>query len=303
MSTDPAGLPPTDAPAVGADATGVDTPASPEAKPPRAGRALGPATAVALGLLALLGISLLISPLAFTALLVVAVVIGLLEVHKALEAGDYSIPLPIILMIGVLLPAAAYVDGTEALVAAFVLGAPIVLLWRLVEGGPHAARDSLASVLVIAWIPLLAGFLVLLSTPEDGPARVLTAVLVTAASDTGGYLVGVLIGRHPMAPKVSPKKSWEGFAGSIVACLIVGVLCVSLLLGGDWKVGLLLGGLAVITATVGDLGESLIKRDLTIKDMSQLLPGHGGLLDRVDSLLVTAPVVWIVLTALVPVTT
>lgn len=274
-----------------------------ELAPPRAGRPLGVATAVALALLAMLGISLLIAPVVFTGLLIVAVIIGLLEVRKVLVAAGYSIPLPILLMIGVLLPAAAYADGPEALVAAFVLGAPVVLLWRLVEGGPHAARDALASVLVVAWIPLLAGFLVLLALPDDGPARVLTAVLVTAASDTGGYLVGVLIGRHPMAPKVSPKKSWEGFAGSVVACLIVGVLCVALLLGGDWQVGLLLGAVAVVTATVGDLGESLIKRDLQIKDMSQLLPGHGGLLDRVDSLLVTAPVVWIVLTALVPVTT
>jgi len=271
--------------------------------PPRAGRPLGVATAVALALLAMLGISLLIDPVVFTGLLIVAVIIGLLEVRKVLVAAGYSIPLPILLMIGVLLPAAAYADGPEALVAAFVLGAPVMLLWRLVEAGPHAARDALASVLIIAWIPLLAGFLVLLSLPEDGPARVLTAVLVTAASDTGGYLVGVLIGRHPMAPKVSPKKSWEGFAGSVISCLIVAVLCVALLLGGDWQVGLLLGALAVVTATVGDLGESLIKRDLQIKDMSQLLPGHGGLLDRVDSLLVTAPVVWIVLTAWVTVTT
>jgi phosphatidate cytidylyltransferase len=269
---------------------------------PRAGRPLGVATAVALLLLGLLGVSLLLAPVFFTGLLIVAVLIGLGEVRKALHDAGYELPLPLLLMLGALIPAAAFADGPEALVAAFVLGAPVVLLWRLVEGGPHAARDALASVLVIAWIPLLAGFLVLLAAPSDGPARVLTAVLVTAASDTGGYLVGVLIGRHPMAPTVSPKKSWEGFAGSVAASLLVGVLCVSLLLGGDWQVGLLLGALAVVTATVGDLGESLIKRDLGIKDMSQLLPGHGGLLDRVDALLVTAPVVWIVLTALVPVT-
>jgi phosphatidate cytidylyltransferase len=144
---------------------------------------------------------------------------------------------------------------------------------------------------------------VLLSAQADGAARVLTLVLLTTASDTGGYLVGVLIGRHPMAPTVSPKKSWEGFAGSVVACLIVGVLCSTLLLQSSFVVGLVLGAVAVVTATVGDLGESLVKRDLAIKDMSQLLPGHGGLLDRVDSLLVTAPVVWIVLTLLVPVLT
>jgi len=126
----------------------------------------------------------------------------------------------------------------------------------------------------------------------------LTAVLVTAASDTGGYMVGVFIGRHPMAPLVSPKKSWEGFGGSLVVSLIFAIACVVFLLDGPWWVGVVLGILATLSATVGDLGESLVKRDLQIKDMSQILPGHGGLLDRVDSLLVTVPMVWLVLAAL-----
>ena len=141
----------------------------------------------------------------------------------------------------------------------------------------------------------------LLLQPDDGQWRVLTCILVVAASDTGGYVAGVLAGRHPMAPTVSPKKSWEGFVGSVVACLVVGVLAVVLTLDGDWRAGAVLGAAAVVTATLGDLGESMIKRDLGRKDMSTLLPGHGGIMDRLDSLLPTVPVAWLILTALVPV--
>lgn len=270
--------------------------------PGKAGRPLVAATLVAIGLLALLGASLLLSKQVFVALLAVGVVIGLLEISHAVSAKGIRLPLPPLILLGVGLPAAAYASGPQSLVALFALAIPVLVVWRLAEGGAHAGRDAFVAVMVAAWIPLLASFLALLAIPEDGAARVLTAVLVTAASDTGGYAVGVLFGRHPMAPKVSPKKSWEGFAGSVVACLLVGVLCVTLLLGGQWWVGLLIGALGVVTATVGDLAESLVKRDLGAKDMSNLLPGHGGLLDRVDSLLLTAPMVWVVLTALVPVT-
>jgi phosphatidate cytidylyltransferase len=126
--------------------------------------------------------------------------------------------------------------------------------------------------------------------------------VVVAASDTGGYVAGVIAGRHPMAPTVSPKKSWEGVAGSVLGCVVVGVLAVVVALDGDWAAGALLGVAAAIAATLGDLGESMIKRDLGLKDMSTLLPGHGGIMDRLDSLLPTAPVAWLILTALVPVT-
>ena len=120
-------------------------------------------------------------------------------------------------------------------------------------------------------------------------------MLVTFASDIGGYVVGSVFGKHPMAPSISPKKSWEGFAGSAVGCVVTGTLCVVLLLDGEWWVGLVLGAVAVVAASLGDLAESLIKRDLGIKDMSNILPGHGGVMDRLDSLLATVSVVWLVL--------
>lgn len=272
-------------------------------KPGRAGRPLVAATAVAIGLLALLGASLLLSKSLFVAVLSAGVVIGTLEVSHAMSIKGIRLPLPPLILLAIGLPSAAYAAGGQSLVALFALAVPVLVVWRLAEGGLNAGRDSFVAVMVAAWIPLLASFLALLAVPADGAARVLTAVLVTAASDTGGYAVGVLFGKHPMAPTVSPKKSWEGFAGSVVSCLLVGVLCVTLLLGGPWWVGLIVGALGVLTATVGDLAESLVKRDLAVKDMSNLLPGHGGLLDRVDSLLLTAPVVWVVLSAWVPVAT
>ena len=120
-------------------------------------------------------------------------------------------------------------------------------------------------------------------------------ILVTIASDIGGYVAGVLFGRHPMAPVISPKKSWEGLVGSVVSCVVAGWLLVVYLLDGAWWVGVVLGLIAAVMATLGDLCESVMKRDLGVKDMSQVIPGHGGLMDRLDSLLATIAPIWLLL--------
>lgn len=125
-------------------------------------------------------------------------------------------------------------------------------------------------------------------------------MICVVASDIGGYTAGVLAGAHPMAPSISPKKSWEGFAGSMAAGLVAGGLSVALLLQGRWWLGVLFGAVLVATATAGDLIESTVKRDLGIKDMGHLLPGHGGLMDRLDSLLPSAVVSWLLLSLFVP---
>jgi len=135
--------------------------------------------------------------------------------------------------------------------------------------------------------------------PDDGAGRILTFMIMVVCSDTGGYIAGVLFGKHPMAPTISPKKSWEGFAGSLLTCVAVGVGLVVWMLDGDWWVGVALGLIAVVMATLGDLCESVMKRDLGIKDMSQVIPGHGGLMDRLDSLLATIAPIWLVLYYLV----
>ena len=154
------------------------------------------------------------------------------------------------------------------------------------------------------YLPFLASFVAAMLSPADGPRRVLTFIILTICSDIGGYFAGITLGRggrHPMAPVISPKKTWEGFAGSAAACLAAGALCVTLLLHGHPWQGLLTGAAAVLAATLGDLVESMIKRDLDIKDMGTLLPGHGGVLERLDSLLVVAPVMWLLLFLFIPV--
>jgi phosphatidate cytidylyltransferase len=189
----------------------------------------------------------------------------------------------------------AWYGGAPPLATGLAVTALAVMLWRLRSGVDGFVRDATAGVFTAVYLPFLAGFVVLLLRAEDGVWRVLTFILVTIASDIGGYAAGVLFGRHPMSPVISPKKSWEGFAGSAVCCMVVGWATVTYLLDGSWSVGVVLGAVAVVSATLGDLCESVIKRDLGVKDMSHIVPGHGGLMDRLDSLLATVAPTWLLL--------
>jgi phosphatidate cytidylyltransferase len=208
------------------------------------------------------------------------------------------VPLMIVGSVGLLI--GAFYGGSRVMVIVFGGTVLLTTVWRMSRGQDGFVRDVSATVFCLVYVAFLAGFVPLLLRPGDGARQVLTFIIVTISSDIGGYAVGVLIGKHPLAPRISPKKSWEGFAGSAVSCVIAGVLCVTLLLHGAWWVGTVLGLLAVVAATLGDLCESLVKRDLGIKDMGNLLPGHGGIMDRLDSLLFTVPVVWLVLTFILP---
>lgn len=131
--------------------------------------------------------------------------------------------------------------------------------------------------------------------PDDGSARIATLLVCVVLSDTGAYATGVLFGKHKMAPKISPSKTWEGFAGALVWTMIGATVCAHFVLHIAWWVGIPLGILVAIAATVGDLTESLIKRDVGVKDMSNWLPGHGGIMDRLDSMLMALPVGWFIL--------
>jgi phosphatidate cytidylyltransferase len=139
--------------------------------------------------------------------------------------------------------------------------------------------------------------------PHDGGKRVIIFVVLTVCSDVGGYFAGItlspLTGGHKLVPAISPKKTWEGLAGSAVLSIVAGAIMLPTLLHGHWWQGLIVGAAATAAAVFGDLAESMIKRDLGIKDMGSLLPGHGGILDRLDSLLACAPVVWLLLAAFV----
>lgn len=267
--------------------------------PSRAGRNLPAAIAVGAALGAAIIGSLYWQKWLFIVLVVAVILVAVDEVGKALKVGGASVAEVPVLAGSVAMLVGAYLGGPLALLTAMGLTILATVFWRMPGGAQGFVRDSSASVFLIGYVPLLAGFAVLLVRPENGPERVITFFLVVVASDVGGYAAGVLFGKHPMAPTISPKKSWEGFAGSTIGCVIAGTLSVVLLLDGDWWVGVLIGLIAVGTATLGDLGESMIKRDLGIKDMSNLLPGHGGIMDRLDSLLATAPVVWLILHLLV----
>ncbi|HEY3562900.1 MAG TPA: phosphatidate cytidylyltransferase [Kribbella sp.] len=279
---------------------GVEPAPAPSPSPSRAGRNLPAAIAVGVGLGALILGSLYWQKVLFVVLVLVVVVVAVDEMMKALRTGGAEIPkIPLFAGTAAML-LAAYFGGPMALLVALGLTVLGTIFWRMPGGSVGFVRDVSAGVFLIGYVPLLAGFAILLVQPDaDGPGRVLTFFLVTVASDVGGYAAGVLFGKHPMAPAISPKKSWEGFTGSALACIGAGIGSVVLLLDGHWWVGAIVGAVAVLTATVGDLGESMIKRDLGIKDMSNLLPGHGGVMDRLDSLLATAPIVWLLLHLLV----
>ncbi|WP_407318304.1 phosphatidate cytidylyltransferase [Isoptericola halotolerans] len=268
--------------------------------PSRAGRNLPAAVAVGVGLLVALGASLWFRPEPFVAFVVVAQSAALWELRTAFARRDIVIPLTPLLVGGAGMAVSAYAAGAEALLVAFVLTVGAVVVWRVLDGsGPRALRDAAAGVFAATYLPFLAGFVLLILDEPDGELRVVLFVLLAVANDVGGYVAGVLFGRHPLAPSVSPKKSWEGLGGSVVLAVVVGVAGALFVLDAPWWVGAGLGVLTAVTATAGDLAESLIKRDLDLKDMGSLLPGHGGVLDRLDSLVVTAPFVYLVLQATV----
>jgi len=276
-------------------------PTGPAAQTSRAGRNLLAASASGLVLLAVIGGSLYLWKPAFMMVVMAAILIGVWEFKQGFEAKQIRLPFEPLLVGAVVMLVSAYFGGPPALVTALAVTALASMLWRLRGGVDGFVRDTTAAVFVAVYVPFLAGFSLLLLRSEDGSLRVLTFILVTIASDIGGYAVGILIGKHPMAPVISPKKSWEGFAGSTLFCIAAGWATVVYFLDGDWWVGVMLGVVAVVMATLGDLCESVIKRDLGIKDMSTVIPGHGGLMDRLDSLLGTAAPTWLLLFYLVPV--
>ncbi|MDQ3344035.1 MAG: phosphatidate cytidylyltransferase [Actinomycetota bacterium] len=285
----------------------LDTaPAPPEGapgkrEPGRAGRNLPVAIGVGVGLGLLITVPLF-SPWRwlFIGVLVLAASIGTYEIVQSLRRLGALPPMPPLLIGGAAMVALAYREGPEALFLALVLTVLACLAWRMADPAEGFLRDVAASTFTAAYVPFLVGFCALLAIPADGPRRVTAFIAVVVCSDVGGYAAGVLFGKHPMAPSVSPKKSWEGFAGSATACALAGAIFFWTLFGASPLLGVLYGIAVVGTATLGDLGESMVKRDIGIKDMGTLLPGHGGIMDRLDSLLPTAPVAWLLLAAFVP---
>lgn len=259
----------------------------------KAGRNLPAAIVVGVLLLALVVASLFINPVLFAFLAAFAMVLAVREMNTAVVVG-LSTRMALLLQIAAvaIVFSALYADVTGLLVA-FVGSAIVILTVRLFDGQDAYVHHVTRSIFILLYGPVLASFAVLLSQEDNGAWKVMALVLLTAATDLGGYIAGVLFGSHPMAPKISPKKSWEGFAGALTLQIIAGsVLWMTVFERPPYE-GAIVAAIMVVTAVIGDLVESMIKRDLGIKDMSQLLPGHGGVMDRLDALLVNAFVAWV----------
>ena len=273
-------------------------------KPPapsstKAGRNLKTALPVAFGLLALVAFSVVWRIEAFVCLVAVAMCVGLWEAAGAFLNRGVRIPLVptwcgAVAMVGATWTAREHIVGGFL---AFVVSAVAVCLWRWAMSPARWAGDAAAGVFALAWIGFVGCFAVCLAAMPQGRWMVALLILMPAASDTGGWAYGVLWGRHPMTPSISPKKSWEGFAGSLVGAGAVSFLLTTLALGRPWYAAAIVAAAAVLCATVGDLSESLLKRDLGVKDMGSIFPGHGGMLDRIDSILLWAPACYAIMTS------
>jgi phosphatidate cytidylyltransferase len=261
----------------------------------RAGRNLPAAIAVGVSLGLIVLASLLIQPIALLAVLVAASGVGAWEMARAMSATGARPPLIPLIAGGVLRTGLAWFEGADALILGLIVTVGAASLWRLADGPAAVRRDFTPSLMIAAYVPFLLSFAALLvqMDEDNGPLRVICTLVAVVLSDTGGYAAGVFLGKHPMAPKISPKKSWEGFAGSVTAAAIGSGALLFFLLDVPVHWGLLFGAVISVVAVLGDLAESMLKRDLRVKDMSNLLPGHGGLMDRLDSILFAVPTAYL----------
>jgi phosphatidate cytidylyltransferase len=262
----------------------------------RAGRNLPAAIAVGLSLVLLVLASLVLWPPAFLGVIAVAAGVGVWEMVRALRAGGADAPLIPLLAGSLLMVGLTWHSGPDALLLGLAATVLAAVVWRIADGPAAVRRDVTASILIAVYVPFLLSFAMLLQQPDpegDGRWQVLCTLLAVVLSDTGGYAVGVFLGKHKMAPSISPGKTWEGFGGSIGAAGIGSALLLYFLLDVPWYWGLLFGTLISVVAVIGDLGESMLKRDLGVKDMSSLLPGHGGVMDRLDSIVFAVPTAYL----------
>lgn len=276
-----------------------------------AGRNLPAAIAVGVALGALVVFAVWAGPLVWYLVVAAAVGVAMWEVLTRLRENSYQMPRTLLIILGQAMLWISWPLNAAGLVSVYVVAVLALMFGRLFHNGRHRPpinylRDMSMGIFVLTWIPLFGTFAAMLSRVEtpfaSGAASIVVFMLCVVASDTGGYIAGVMFGSHPMAPSVSPKKSWEGFAGSIIFGIATGTLSFAFLLHHKPWLGALMGLGLVFCATLGDLVESQFKRELGIKDMSALLPGHGGLMDRLDGMLPSAMVTWVAVSFLATLT-
>jgi phosphatidate cytidylyltransferase len=262
----------------------------------RTGRDLILAIVIGLAIGLVVFVSLVFANWPFALFALAVAVLGVFEFSRALQGAGRKVDLIPQVAIAVIVPATAYLLGPWQMWVALFCGVVVAIVWRLVgqmierDGRTYGnvVDDVLLATFVPLYVPFLASLAILLLRQPHGEWWVMAFLIITIVADTGAYVSGLTLGRHPMAPKISPKKTWEGFAGAAVLSVVGAILLAWLMLGLPWWTGIIIGLVILGTATAGDLGESMIKRDLGIKDMSSWLPGHGGVLDRLDSILPSA---------------
>lgn len=277
------------------------TPVEP-VKKSRAGRNLPAAISVGVILGGLVIVGLFFQPWVLVILASLAATVGTWEVTNGLNhKRGMGIPVTPAVITAFLLPCISYVGGGEWLIFAVVASILTLIACRLFGSRDGMIMSVMGSIFTMSWVPFMLALALLLFREEGGSGRIFMILIMAIGNDTWGYVAGVLWGKHPMAPKISPKKTWEGFAGSMVGSMIVGVVAV-VMLGDPWWLGVVLAAVLVVTATVGDLSESMVKREIGIKDMSNILPGHGGVMDRLDSIVFCLAIGSVLYTVLTPLT-
>jgi phosphatidate cytidylyltransferase len=261
----------------------------------RAGRNVPVATAIGVGLFVLVVVTVSFDRALFAVLVGAVMILAIMEFSRASAAHGVNVDRLILSVAAMAIVISTWSSGFEGLAVAVAVSTPVVLISLLRSGSENFLAKATASLFTLLYLPVPAAFAVLLALPTDGRARVMIFIIAVSLSDTGGYVVGVLFGKHPLASHISPKKSWEGVLGSVILSTVGTSILFGIWFHKAWWHGAILAAASILAGTCGDLIESAIKRDIGLKDMGKSLPGHGGFLDRLDSLLITAPFAFLII--------
>ncbi len=279
-----------------------EVPSQPPVEEPisRAGRNLPAAITVGLVLLGVAAVGIFWSSLVLSLLVAILVTLGIWELAQVTKTQNIHLALTPAWVAGLGIPAAAWIGGIDAMVFALFGSILLSIFWTAIGEPDRPAASMASTVLAILWLPFFLSFGITLMQEPDGSLLLMTTVLAVVASDTFGYIVGATLGKHRMAPKISPKKSWEGFFGSLLGAVGISILVTHFFLDYPGWVGIIIGTVLMLAATAGDFAASMVKRDFGVKDMGTTLPGHGGVMDRLDSIVFAVPVGYTLFVVVLP---